>query len=70
MNSSALYGSFGVIPMDYISSKRRANERQVGVDGPQMMVGAPMQGDVTTSTARNAAQARLLLFSVVCIPDP
>jgi len=68
MNSSVLYGSFGVIPMDYVSSKRRANERQV--DGPQMMVGAPMQGDVTTSTVKNAAQARSLLFSVMCIPDP
>ncbi len=70
MNSSVLYGSFGVIPMDYVSSKRRANERQVGVDGPPMMVGAPMQGDVTTSTAKNAAQARSLLFSVMSIPDP
>lgn len=70
MNSPVLYSSFGVIPMDYVSSKRRANERQVGVDGPQMMVGAPVQGDVTTSTAKNAAQARSLPFFLMCIPDP
>lgn len=69
MNSSVLYSSFGVIPMDYVSSKRRANERQVGVDGPKTMVGAPTEGDVTTSTAKNAAQARLLLFSAMCKPD-
>jgi hypothetical protein len=50
------------------SRKRAAGSRQEGVDRPRNAVGAATQGDVTTSTARNAAQARVNnIFPHFCI---